>query len=494
MCKKDIFTYFYAFIMYFVMVNFFQATEEKINMITKKLAIFVLNETLATGADFAEIYIQEKNDRNIVLSNKRVDTLSQNLIFGIGIRLFKDKKSVYGYTSDMTKSSLIQLARKLALSFDGERIVTVDKLTKVHNPKHHQPKIAHSEMSTEDKLKFMRQGEKAMYESSSLTVNARVGLTEWDEKVWIFNSKGRFVTDTRCHTRFVMVSTANRDGDFQVGFYKKSDSKGLELFDEFDIEKEAEIISQDAIEMLDAPECPSGKMTVIIDNGFGGVIFHEACGHPLEGNSISHNTSVFAGKLGEKIASSIVSAVDDGTIESGWGSSNFDDEGEKTTKNVLIKNGVLTNYMMDNFEGRRMGRNSTGACRRESYKFVPTTRMTNTYICNGKSSKEDIIKNTKYGLYVVALNGGSVNPTTDKFNFTASKAYIIKDGEILHLVKDAAIVGYGYEILKNIDMVGNNLAFGDGMCGASSGMIPANVGQPTIRVKNLTVGGRGGNL
>jgi len=463
-------------------------------MISKKLAIFVLNEALATGADFAEIYIQEKIDKNIILSNKKVDTLSQELIFGAGLRLFKEQKCVYGYTSDVSKAALTKLAKKLSSSFEGERIVTVDKLTKVHNPQKHQPVVSHESMGTEAKLEFLRKGEKAMYDTSSLIVNAKVILQEWDEKVWIYNSNGRFVSDTRCHTRFIMSPIASKNGIFQTGIYKKSASKGSEILEEFDIKKEAVKVAKEAVEMLDAPECPSGKMTVIIDNGFGGVIFHEACGHPLEGKAISHNESVFTGKKGQKIASSIVSAVDDGTIDNGWGSSNFDDEGEKTTKNVLIKNGILTNFMVDNFEGRIMKDKSTGSCRRESYKFVPTTRMTNTYICNGKSSREDIIKNTKYGLYVVGLNGGSVNPTTDKFNFTASKAYIVKDGEIDHLVKDASIVGYGYEILKNIDMVGNNLDFGDGMCGASSGMIPANVGQPTIRVKNLTVGGRGGNL
>jgi len=463
-------------------------------MISKKLAIFVLNKALATGADFAEIYIQEKKDKIIVLSNKKVDTLSQKLIFGAGIRLFKGNKVVYGYTSDISKSSLTKLAIKLSASFSDERILTVEKLKKVHNPNKHQPRIPHDVMNIEEKLGILRKGEKAIYDTSPLIVDARLILQEWDEKVWIYNSKGRFVKDNRCHTRFLMVPTASKNGLFQTGIYKKDGSKGLEIFEEFDMKTEAEKVAKDAVKMLDAPECPSGKMTVIIDNAFGGVIFHEACGHPLEGVSISHNTSVFAGKKGQKIASSIVSAVDDGTLENGWGSSNFDDEGEKTTKNVLIKNGVLTNYMVDNFEGRRMNAKSTGACRRESYKFCPTTRMTNTYICNGKSTREEIIKNTKYGLYVVSLNGGSVNPTTDKFNFTASKAYIVKDGKIDHLVKDASIVGYGFEILKNIDMVGNNLALGGGMCGASSGMIPANVGQPTIRVQNLTVGGRGDNL
>jgi TldD protein len=312
-----------------------------------------------------------------------------------------------------------------------------------------------------------------------------------DEDVEIYNTKGNFAADTRVRTRFMVNSIAAKDGQFQSAYEGPGGSYGDEVFTLNDTVATSVKAAKLSVALLSAPVCPSGKMTVIIGNKFGGVLFHESCGHPLEGTAISHKTSVFWDKLGKPIASKVVSAIDDGTIVHGWGSSEYDDEGEKTTKNVLIKDGILVSYMMDDFDGRRMNRPSTGACRRQSYKFLPTTRMTNTYIDNGSSTPEEIIKATKEGLYCVSFAGGSVDPSTDKFNFTASEAYVIKDGKIDHLVRNASLVGYGYEVLPNIDMVGNDLARGQGNCGAASGSIPVDVGQPTIRVQNMTVGGGG---
>ena len=199
-------------------------------------------------------------------------------------------------------------------------------------------------------------------------------------------------------------------------------------------------------------------------------------------------------KLGDYIASPIVSAVDDSTIPGEWGSIDIDDEGNPGTKRLLIKNGKLVNYMIDDYNGRRMNREGNGACRRQNYRYCPTSRMSNTYICNGKSTPEEIIAATKLGLYAVSFNGGSVDPTTGEFNFGCSEAYIIRDGKVCEPVKGATLIGHGDEILKHIDMVGNDLALAQGMCGAASGSIRTNVGQPTLRVSEVTVGGRGGEL
>ena len=333
-----------------------------------------------------------------------------------------------------------------------------------------------------------------MYEVSPLVINASCSLGEIDEQVEIFTVTKdvcRVVRDRRVHTRVMAYATAGRDGAFEVGSFSPGLSKGAEFYDEVDFVAGAKGAAEDAVALLDAPECPSGNMPVIIGNKFGGVLFHEACGHPLEGTAISHNTSPFAGKLGQKIASDVVTAIDDGTIEHGWGSENFDDEGEPSTKNVLIENGILKSYMIDTFDGRRMGAKPTGACRRESYKYLPTTRMTNTYIASGASTPDEIIAATEYGLYCVGFNGGSVDPTTDKFNFTSSKTYLVKNGKLDHLVKAASLVGFGYEILPKIDMVGNDAECAAGMCGAASGSCYVAVGQPTLRVAEMTVGGKG---
>lgn len=459
-----------------------------------EIAKKVLDAGLATGADFAELYVQNKTERAVELNYKRVDNVATHLIYGAGVRLMCGLRQVYGYTSDLSESSLVSLAEKLAASFDGKRVLKVGDLKEVKNPDKHAPKAESNSLTTEQRIEYLKRGEKVMYETSPLIVNARCSLQESDERVEIFTVKegvSRTVRDRRVHTRLGATAIASRDGAFEVSAFLPGLSKGVELLDEIDFVKGAKQAAEEAVALLDAPECPSGVMPVIIGNKFGGVLFHEACGHPLEGTAISHNSSPFAGKLGQKIASDIVTAIDDGTLDHGWGSENFDDEGEPSTRNVLIENGVLKSYMMDTFDGRRMNMKSTGACRRESYKYMPTTRMTNTYIASGKSTPEEIIKATEYGLYCESFNGGSVDPTTDKFNFTSAKTYVVKDGKLDHLVKQACLVGFGYEILHKIDMVGNDADLAAGMCGAASGSVCAAVGQPTLRVAEMIVGGKG---
>lgn len=459
-----------------------------------KLAQKVLDAALASGADFAELYIQNKTTHAVELNYHRVDNVITRLIYGAGIRLMCGVKQVYGYTSDLSERSLVSLAKKLAASFDGKRVLTCGEIKEVKNPATHAPKKEHSSMSTEDKIAYLKAGEDAMYAVSPCVVNADCTMAENDESVEIFTvtSEGaRVVRDRRVRTRLAAQAVASKDGGFEVAFFGPGLSKGAEYLDEIDFVGGAKKAASTAVALLDAPECPSGKMPVIIGNKFGGVLFHEACGHPLEGTAISHATSPFTGKLGQKVASDLVTAIDDGTVQNGWGSECFDDEGVPSTKNVLIEKGVLKSYMVDTFDGRRMGMAPTGACRRESYKFLPTTRMTNTYIAAGESTPEDIIKATEYGIYCVSFNGGSVDPTTDKFNFTASETYVVKNGKIDHLVKAATLTGFGYEILPKIDMVGNDCELSAGMCGAASGSVPAAVGQPTLRVSEITVGGKG---
>lgn len=460
-----------------------------------KIAEKVLNIALGTGADFAELYVQSHTEKIVSLEYHKVDTVATRLVYGAGLRLRRGLKQVYGYTSDLSEKSLVALAEKMSASFDGARVIGASKIRKVANPHAHAPKKEFSEVTTEEELAYLKKGEDAMYAVSPLIVNARCRIVTTDESVEIFTADEtctRVVGDRRVHARITAFATASRDGKFEVGTFAPGLSKGAEFMDEVDYVAGATKAAMTAVALLDAPECPSGNMPVVIGNAFGGVLFHEACGHPLEGTAISHNTSPFAGKLGQKVASELVTAIDDGTLDHGWGSANFDDEGIPTTRNVLIENGILRSYMVDTFDGKRMGMNPTGACRRESYQYLPTTRMTNTYIAAGKSTPEEIIKATKFGIYCVSFNGGSVNPTTDKFNFTSSETYVIRDGKIAELVKAPTLTGFGYEILQRIDMVGNDLMLSAGMCGAASGTIPAAVGQPTLRVSEMTVGGRGG--
>lgn len=242
--------------------------------------------------------------------------------------------------------------------------------------------------------------------------------------------------------------------------------------------------------MLTAPYCHAGEMPVVIAGGFGGVIFHEACGHSLEATSVAPGMSEFAGKLGHQIASPCVTAIDDGTMPNEWGSENIDDEGTPTTRLTLIENGVLKNYMVDRLNGLKMGMAPTGSGRRQDYTYAPTSRMRNTFIAAGQDDEEEMIRTMGDGLFAKTMGGGSVNPATGEFNFSVREGYLVRDGKIVSPVRGASLIGRGSEILMRIDRVGREMTMEQGVCGSLSGSVPTNVGQPTIRVSKLTVGGK----
>ena len=464
-------------------------------MISKKQAIEILNAGLATGGDFCEIYIEDKLSKTINVENGKVDTSSIAQTYGAGIRILKDLQSVYGYTNDVSFKSLKSLAESLSNSFSGKRVLTVESLKskKVKNNSPIEKPLA--SVPVDEVIAYLKKGEKVMREHDSKIVRSRATIASSHQKVTLINSKGLIYNDEKERNRLALLAIAADQGKIETAFEGPGAMAGFEYFEKkIDVEKLAKQVASTAVKFLYAKECPSGKMPVVIGNAFGGVLFHEACGHPLEATSVAKKLSVFADKLGEQIASPVVTAIDDGTIANEWGSNNIDDEGNPTEKNVLIKDGILKNYLIDDFNGRRMGMKGNGASRRQSYKFEPTSRMSNTYIDNGKSTPEEIIAATKLGLYAKSFAGGSVNPATGEFNFGCSEAYIIRDGKIAEPVRGASLIGSGKEVLLNIDMVGNDLVLAQGMCGSVSGSIPVDVGQPTIRLKEITVGGNGGEL
>ena len=315
-------------------------------------------------------------------------------------------------------------------------------------------------------------------------------LLSWDRNILIANTEGLLAEDRQVRTRLSVTAIASNGSENQQGGASPGMHTGMELFDRVDPEEEGRKAARQAVTMLHAGYCPAGKMTVAIENGFGGVIFHEACGHSLEATSVAVGASQFCGKLGQVIANEKVTAIDDGTEPNSWGSNHFDDEGTPTQKLVLIENGVLKNYLVDRLGGRRMNMKPTGCSRRENYHYEPTSRMSNTYIAAGNDNNDDIIASIEYGLYAKSMGGGSVNPVTGEFNFAVNEGYLVRNGKIAEPVRGASLIGKGSEILMNIDMVGTDLLSAQGMCGSKSGSIPTNVGQPLIRVSSITVGGR----
>ena len=374
-------------------------------------------------------------------------------------------------------------------------MLTVEKLkTKTVKNMHTRERLS-KDVPTSEKVNYLKVGDKVMSEFDPRIIRTRSSFASTYTKVTLYSSKGFMWHDEKERSRIALFCLGVDGDKIENGYEAPGTSGGFEYFlNNIDIKELAKKAAQQTVTMLGAKECPSGRMTVVIGNGDGGVIFHEACGHALEASAVSRNLSVFTNKEGQQIASSIVNAVDDGTMPNEWGSNNIDDEGNKTERTVLIENGILKNYLIDDFNGRRMNKKGNGACRRQSYKFEPTSRMSNTYIMPGKNTPEEIIAATKLGLYAKSLNGGSVNPITGEFNFGCSEAYIIRDGKICEPVRGASLIGSGAEVLMNIDMIGNDLEMSNGMCGAASGSIPVDIGQPTIRVQNILVGGNGGEL
>ena len=459
-------------------------------MLPKRLLEEVLQKALSTGADFAEVYVERTKENSIFMIDSKVDSIKDRLISGVGIRILKGTRCITGSTSSMEREALLACAGRVADALDG-----VPERMSVHLTERifgdiHPIKMVPDSASMQFKTDLLKEGYFAAKNYHQDISQVTGTLLDVDHNILIANSDGLLARDRQIRTRMMIEAVASKNGENQTGGCRPGRRMGLEMFEQIspkDIGTEA---ARQAITILNADYLKAGNMPVAIENGFGGVIFHEACGHSLEASCVSIGQSQFAGKLGQKIANEKVTAIDDGTIPNAWGSFNFDDEGTPAQRKVLIENGILKNYMIDKLNGRRMGMAGNGSCRRQGYQWAPTSRMSNTYIDNGPDKNEDIIKSIEYGLYAKDMGGGSVNPTTGAFNFSVREGYIIRNGEICEAVRGASLIGKGSEVIMDIDMVGQNLATGQGMCGASSGSVPADVGQPLIRVSSITVGGR----
>lgn len=459
-------------------------------IITELLSEEVLAAAMSTGADFAEIYAEKTENSSISFLDGKIDTVSDNMLSGVGIRAFLGTRTVYATTTDLSREGLLKCALSVAQAMGEIKSEVSIHLTERVFPNIHPVKIMPGSALMKTKTDLLKEAcfAASNYDEKIKQVSGR--LLSVDHTILVANSEGLYTNDRHVRTRMAVSAVASDGNENQSGFYGPGRGMGLEMFELFDPKMIGQTAAEEAMVNLRADYCPAGQMTVAIENGFGGVIFHEACGHSLEATSVAIGMSQMAGKLGQVIANEKVTAIDDGTVPGAWGSVNIDDEGHPTQKNVLIENGVLKNYMIDRLGSRRMNMPMTGNSRRESYMYEPTSRMTNTYIANGPDKNEDIIASIEYGLYAKKMGGGSVNPLTGAFNFSVSEGYIVRNGKICEPVRGASLIGTGSQIIKDIDMVGQNMETGQGMCGSSSGSVPTDVGQPLIRVSKITVGGR----
>ena len=445
---------------------------------------------MSTTADFAEVFQEVTESKSVSLLNGKVIRASTGFDSGTGIRLLAGTNSVYVYSSDNDIEVLLKLAKEAAAAIKGTDKGSIEALKELCSTTKATVEIDPMNVSKMDMVDVLRKSADYALGYDPLITQVASSLAYSTRTARIINTRGVNAEDTTKRIRLSVETIATKENEKQSGRVAPGTMRGYEFINEYPLIDKTRECCDTAIRMVNAGYAPSAKMPVILGNGFGGVIFHEACGHALEATSVGIKNSYFTDKLGEQIASSIVSARDNAVIDGEWGSYATDDEGNTSSDLLLIENGILKNYLVDELGGRRMNCKPTGCARRQNYSYAPTSRMSNTYICNGETDPKDIIANTEYGLYCTQMGGGSVDTSTGDFNFAVNEAFMVRDGKIAEPVRGATLIGKGQEILKNIDMVGNDLTLSAGMCGSVSGGVPVTVGQPTIRVSSILVGGR----
>ncbi len=446
----------------------------------------VLGASLAEGADFAEVFAEDSMSSVASLDDAKIDELSAGHSKGVGIRVIYGETTGFAYTSEFDERSLIEAAkaaRAVAKSSSGAKTIELEAARggfqgeRVRIDKARQVEL------------LRRMDDTARSLGKEITqVVAVVGQSS--RRMTVANSNGLFVADEQIRSRLMVNAIAKGDTGLQSGYDTIALTIPLEeLLEEIDIDTIAKNAARLALSKLDAKPAPSGALPVVIKGGSGGILFHEACGHGLEADHIQKGVSVYANRIGEKVASDLVTLVDDATVGKEWGSFQYDDEGHPAKRNVLIEDGVLVDYMWDRNRSAKSDHPQSGNGRRQSYKHLPMVRMTNTYMLAGQEDPENIISSTPKGVYVAKLSGGQVNTATGDFVFGTSEAYLIENGKITTPLRDTNLIGNGPEILSLIDAVGNDFSMTPGTCGKDGQSVSVGCGQATLRVSQMTIGG-----
>ncbi len=460
-------------------------------MLDADLVNRTLSVAMRTGADFAEIFAEDRRSSSAILDDGRVEEVVSGRDRGAGIRVVAGDTTGFAHTADLSASGLASAASAASAAArrggGGTKTVPVSALEAATRLK---VRIPPEEVPKSTKVALLTAADAAARSAGSAIsqVSARYG--DGRRRILVADSDGLFTSDDQVRTLFSVSCVATGDTGMQTGRESAGRTAGFELFDLYDVEEMAHRAARRALTKLTARPAPSGEMPVVVGPGGGGVLFHEACGHGLEADLVAKSASVFAGRIGERVAASMVTLVDDGTMAGEWGHYGIDDEGKPAARNVLISDGVLTDYMWDRLRARKSGRASSGNGRRQSYQHLPMVRMTNTYIANGGAEPDDIVADTPHGVYVAQLGGGQVNTATGDFVFGMTEAYLIENGRITAPIREGNLIGNGPEVLTRIDALGNDFAMGSpGTCGKDGQGVPVGDGTPTLRVTALTVGG-----
>jgi TldD protein len=451
----------------------------------------VLGAAMRTGGEFAEVFAEDKRSSSAVLDDGRVEELTSGRDRGAGIRVVVGESTGFAHTADLSEAGLTAAAEAAAAAArsGGAGTHTVG-LRRLDVSRGYEIEQYPADVPKATKVELLTRANDVARSTGSAITQVSASYADSRRKILVANSDGLLTGDDTVRTLFSVACVATGDTGMQTGREAVGLTVGFELFDLYDIEELASRAAQRALTKLAARPAPSGQLPVVIGSGGGGVLFHEACGHGLEADLVGKGASVFKGRVGEQVASPLVTLVDDGTMAKEWGCYAIDDEGHPAQRNVLIEDGMLTDYMWDALRARKEGRPSSGNGRRQSYQHLPMVRMTNTYLLAGESDPDDVVASTDKGVYVKHLGGGQVNTATGDFVFGMTEAYLIENGEITEPLREGNLIGNGPEVLRNIDAVANDFAMGPpGTCGKDGQGVPVGDGVPTLRVKALTIGG-----
>ncbi|MDQ1361668.1 MAG: TldD protein [Acidimicrobiaceae bacterium] len=451
----------------------------------------VLGRALRHGGDFAEVFAEDRVTSSAVLDDGRVEELSSGRDRGAGIRVVAGETTGFAHTADLSEAGLIKAAEAASAVAQGggggTKSVAVGSLGS--DGARRNARSGSGPASKADSLALLRRADEAGRAAGGAISQVQAGYGGSKREVLIANSEGLLARDEQARTRFSVSCVAEGDTGLQTGFESAARTVGFELFDEVSVEELAQLAARRAMSKLSARPAPSGEVPLVLAGGSGGILFHEACGHGLEADHIVKDASVYVGQVGQQVASPLVTLVDDGTVGSEWGTFAFDDEGRPAQRNVLIENGVLTEYLWDYLRARKEGRRSSGNGRRQSYQHLPMVRMTNTFLLPGEEDADEIVAQTPHGVYVAKLGGGQVNTTTGDFVFGTTEAYLIENGRITEPLRDANLIGNGPEVLRRIDAVATDFAMTPGTCGKDGQSVPVGCGQATLRLTGVTIGG-----
>jgi TldD protein len=459
--------------------------------VDKSMLDKVIAHALKKGGDFAEVYIENRISRQLIMEESKFRSGLYGVSQGAGVRVISGKKTGYAYTEEITLEKLIRAA-EIASYVAQTGTATVPVAVSPANPAmYNQVKIPLQETADEKRTEIIQRANQAALDYDPRIKMAMIDYYDEVRSRVIANSEGIFLKDEQPMLFFIVQAMSDDGKARHMSRERLSMHSGFEMFDLVTPEEVAKRAAREAIAMLEAEDAPAGIMDVVMQNGWGGVLVHEAVGHPLEADNIAKKVGAFTGKLGQKVAHEKFTMVDDGTLPGYRGTIDFDDEGTPAKRNVLIDNGVLKGYMTDILSAKELKMDRTGNGRRESFRYIPIPRMTNTFIEKGNDDPADILASTKKGIYVQSLSGGSVNPVTGVFNFTCREAYLIENGKKTTPIKGATLIGSCMDVISNIDAVGNDLDFGPGICGKGQSA-EVSAGQPTVRIRGINVGGSRG--